>query len=294
MAKSGTNLSRSVFLSVTISYWVIVTIVALVFNNKNTTSIVHGGKQDERVAITEANFEEVAAPPSPTASKQESVDIPPKSIDSQEQESDRIAVDTAKNDKAQELPSEPKATAVSETKTASNKLEASEPTNKPIIPSQKSHRPSSVPSDFKIVAGETAPQYRLLDQRSVECLLNRYGGRLLLTDGSHAFDIGSNIHKPLENTSSINNDSWWEANFSSRVALIPQAYGFNRVIDKLPRLPIRRDAFDVVLAVPNSVDRSIFEAQVNFFKGNVDVNATTIVEVDYSGIRVIGLLRQGE
>lgn len=296
MAKSGTNLSRPVFLSVTISYWVTVSIIVVGLNTTNTTDIVHGGKQDERVAITEANFEEVVAPPPPAAAtpKQESVDRPTKSIDSQVRESDRIAVETAKNDTVRELLLEPKATPVSEPRTAANKLAASEPIDKPTIPNQQSHRTSAIPSDFKIVAGETAPQYRLLDQRSVECLLNRYSGRLLLTDGSHAFDIGNDIRNPIENTSSINSDKWWESNYSTRVALIPQSYGFNGVIDKLPRLPIKRDAFDVVLAVPNSVDRSIFEAQVNFFNGNVDVNATTIVEVDYSGIRVRGLLKQGE
>jgi hypothetical protein len=296
MAKSATTLSRPVFLSVSISYWIIVSIFVIAWNTTNSTYLVHGGKQDERAAITEANFEEVAAPAPPAASTawQESVDTPTKSIDSHARESERIAVEAAKNDKARELPQEPKVTPASEAKPAANKLVMSEPSNKPAIPNQASHRPSSIPSDFKIVAGETAPQYRLLDQRSVECLLNRYGGRLLLTDGSHAFDIGNDIRNPIENTSSINSDKWWEANYSTRVALIPKSYGFNSVMNKLPRLPIRRDACDVVLAVPNSVDRSIFEAQIKFFEGNVDVNATTIVEVDYSGIRVRGLLKQGE
>jgi hypothetical protein len=298
MAKSATTLSLPVLLSVSISYWVIVLVLVVVWNTTNTTSLVHDVKQEKQAAITEANFEEVAvAPPTPVSSRQKSVDTQTNSIESQVQVKggERIAVETG-DDKARELPLEEKETQVSEDQpSANNEVVTSDQRTERRNPNPESDRPSTFSGDFKIVAGETAPRYCLLDQRSVECLLNRYSGRLLLTDGSHAFDIGNDIRNPIENTSSINSDKWWDANYSTRVALIPNSYGFNRVIDKLPRLPIRRDACGVALAVPHRVDRSIFEAQINFFQGEeVDVNATTIIEVDYSGIRVVGLLKQVE
>ena len=159
-------------------------------------------------------------------------------------------------------------------------------------PSQKSNEPTAPTihyPDAGIIAGKTAPHYVLEDRSSVDNLLKYHHGLFVITDGRVGYDIGGDINKPRRTPININEDASWDKIYAKRVALIPASWRYEQVAYKLSGIAFHPDQASIVLAIPERVDRLIFDAQSRFFNEELDVKSTTIIRVSPTQIQVLGI-----